>query len=126
MMNVFYYYYYLFYTKVLPDNQPHSTVIFTLSFSLSLFVNGVLSLIAAHLKSYVISNYVMVGIFVAIMVINYFVFYRTGKGKRLIKEKPKFFNSHKLSILLTLIFFLITTSLLFLGPIYIKNLLGVR
>lgn len=125
-MNVFYYYYYLFYTKVLPDNQPHSTVIFTLSFSLSLFVNGVLSLIAAHLKSYVISNYVMVGIFVAIMVINYFVFYRTGKGKRLIKEKPKFFNSHKLSILLTLIFFLITTSLLFLGPIYIKNLLGVR
>ncbi len=32
-MNVFYYYYYLFYTKVLPDNQPHSTVIYTLSFT---------------------------------------------------------------------------------------------
>ncbi len=126
MIKVFYYYYYLFYTKVLPDSQPHSTVIFTLSFSLSLLINGLLSLIFAHVANYNMSNYVMVGIFVTIMVVNYLVFYRTGKGKRLVKEKPKFFNSHRLSILFTLLFFLITTSFLFWGPIYIKNILDAR
>ncbi len=122
-MNVFYYYYYLFYTKVLPDNQPHSTVVFTLSFSLSLLVNGILSIIAAYVADYNMSNYIMVGIFVAIMVVNYLVFYRTGKGKRLVKEKPKFNNSHKLSVLLTSVFFLITTSYLFWGPILLKSIL---
>ena len=122
MINVFYYYY-LFYTKVLPDNQPHSTVIFTLSFSLSLLVNGLLSIISAYVANYNMSNYVMVGIFIAILILNYFVFYRTGKGKQLVKQKPKLFNSQLLSILFTLIFFLTTTSFLFFGPVYIKSLL---
>jgi hypothetical protein len=123
MINVFYYYYYLFYTKVLSDNQPHSTVVFTLSFSLSLLVNGLLSIISAFVANYNMSNYVMIGIFVTIMVVNYLVFYRTGKGKRLVKEKPRFFNSHRLSILFTLIFFLVTISFLFFGPIFLKNIL---
>jgi hypothetical protein len=89
MINVFYYYY-LFYTKVLPDNQPHSTVIFTLSFSLSLLVNGLLSIISAYVANYNMSNYAMVGIFIAILVLNYFVFYRTGKGKQLAKQNQNF------------------------------------
>lgn len=123
-MNVFYYYYYLFYTKVLPDNQPHSTVVFTLSFSLSLLVNGLLSIIAASVANYNMSNYIMAGLFVMIIVVNYLVFYRSGKGKRLVKEKPKFYNNHKLSILLTFMFFLITTSYLFWGPILLKSILA--
>lgn len=126
MINVFYYYYYLFYTKVIPDNQPHATVIFTLSFSLSLLINGLISIIFANIADYNMSKYIMMGIFVAIMIVNYFVFYRTGKGKRLVNEKPKFFKSHRLSIFLTFIFFLITTSFLFWEPIYIKNILHAR
>ncbi len=122
-MNVFYYYYYLFYTKVLPDNQPHLTVVFTLSFSLSLLVNGLLSIIAAYAVNYNMSNYVMAGIFVIIMIVNYLVFYWSGKGKRLVKEKPKFYNNHKLSVLFTFVFFLITTSYLFWGPLLLKSML---
>ena len=124
MMKVFYYYYYLFYTRVIPDSQPHSTVIFTLSFSLSILVNGILSIIAAYVANYNMSNFIMIGIFVVIMVINYLMFYRSGKGKRLVKEKPKFNGSHKLSVLLTFVFFLITTSYLFFGPILIKSILA--
>jgi len=75
MINVFYYYYYLFYTKVLPDNQPHLTVIFTLSFSLSILINGLTSVIFAYMVNYNMSNYIMAGIFVAIMIVNYLVFY---------------------------------------------------
>ncbi len=36
MIKVLYYYYYLFYTKIIRDDEPHATTIFTLSFSLSL------------------------------------------------------------------------------------------
>lgn len=123
MINIFYYYYYLFYTKVLPDSQPHSTVIFTLSFSLSLLVNGLLSLIAAYAVDYNMSKYVMVSIFIIIVIVNYLIFYKSGKGKQLVKEKPKVLNSHKVSLLFTVIFFLITTSCLFWGPILVKILL---
>jgi len=126
MINVFYYYYYLFYTKVIPDNQPHLTVIFTLSFSLSILINGLTSVIFAYMVNYNMSNYIMAGIFVAIMIVNYLVFYKTGKGKRLVEERPKFFNNHRLSIFITLMFFLITTSFLFWGPIYLKNILNAR
>jgi hypothetical protein len=126
MINVFYYYYYLFYTKVLPDNQPHSTVIFTLSFSLSILINGMISIIFAYIANYNMSKYIMLGIFVTIMVVNYCGFYRTGKGKRLVEEKPKFCNNHRLSVFLSLMFFLITTSFLFWGPIYIKYILNSR
>ncbi len=124
MINVFYYYYYLFYTKVLPDSQPHSTVVFTLSFSLSLLVNGLLSIIAAYVANYNMSNFIMVGVFVMIIIINFLVFYRSGKGKQLVKEKPKFYNNHKLSVFLTFVFFFITTSCLFWGPILIKNIIA--
>lgn len=123
MINVFYYYYYLFYTKVLPDNQPHTTVIFTLSFSLSLFVNSLLCLISAKIEDYFLTNYIAFGIFAVITVVNYLVYYRTGRCKLLVREKPKFLNSHKLSILLTLIFSIISISYLFWGPIYLKNIL---
>jgi hypothetical protein len=46
-MEVFYYYYYLFYTKVLTDDEPHATVVFTLSFSESLLINFTLQYIVA-------------------------------------------------------------------------------
>ena len=126
MLNILYYYYYLFYTRVLPDNQPHLTVIFTLSFSLSLLINGLLSIILVYVSNYNMSEYMMIGIFFIIMAVNYLVFYRTEKGKRLVKEKPKLLKSHRLSILFTLIFFLVTISFLFFGPIYVRNILETK
>jgi len=88
MLNILYYYYYLFYTRVLPDNQPHLTVIFTLSFSLSLLINGLLSIILVYVFNYNMSEYMMIGIFSIIMAVNYLVFYRIEKGK-LSKGKAK-------------------------------------
>jgi len=126
MLNILYYYYYLFYTRVLPDNQPHLTVIFTLSFSLSLLINGLLSIILVYVFNYNMSEYMMIGIFSIIMAVNYLVFYRIEKGKRLVKEKPKLLKSHRLSILFTLIFFLVTISFLFFGPIYVRNILETK
>jgi predicted MFS family arabinose efflux permease len=126
MIKVFYYYYYLFYTKVLPDNQPHVTVIFTLSFSLALLINGLLNILLAYTINYALGSYEMIGIFVMVLGINYLLFYRKGKAKKIMQEQPKFFRNHKISIILTILFFLITASFLFWEAGYVGNILGSR
>ena len=126
MIDVFYYYYYLFYTKVLSEDQPHSTVVFTLSFSLSLFVNGIFNLVTIHFANFALPPSIMIGTFIIIGLVNYFVYYRKGKGMRLVKRKPRFFNSHRITIILTLLFFLVTTSFLFWGPIYLKSMIDLK
>ncbi len=126
MISVFYYYYYLFYTKILPDEQPHATVIFTLSFSLALLINGLLNIILAHTINYALDKYGMFGIFAFVACINYLLFYRSGKAKKIVNEQPKFLNNHKLSIVLTILFFLITASFLFWEAGYVGGVLGTR
>lgn len=114
IMDVLYYYYYLFYTRVLPDDEPHATVIFTLSFSEALLVNYTIDFIAVHLLcKYLLSKWSMIAIFLLIMGTNYLIYHRTGKNKLIVERKPKFFNNNKASIAVTALFFLITTSFLF-------------
>lgn len=108
----------------MPDNQPHATVIFTLSFSTSLLVNGIINIGLAHLINLALNKYIMLGIFIIIIFINYIVFYRAGRAKKIVKEKPMFFNNHKLSIVLTLLYFLFTSSFLFWVAGYVGSILG--
>lgn len=123
MMNVFYYYYYLFYTKVLPDNQPHSTVIFTLSFTLSLIANCIINVAFAYVLNISLRKWEMIGIFVLITFLMYLVYYRSGKGKRIVKEKPKLFNNNRVSIALTALLFLIGILALFFQADITKSIL---
>jgi hypothetical protein len=104
-MNVFYYYYYLFYTMVLPDRQPHLTVVFTLSSTMTFLVIGIADFILVHLFHYNISANIMKGIFVFLFIITYLLYIRNGRGRQIVIRKPMFFKNHNLSILLTLIFF---------------------
>ncbi len=125
-MNVFYYYYYLFYKKILKDNEPHLLTTLALSFSISLLVNGVLNITLAHTIKYVLGKWGMISILVLLLAFFYFSFYRTGKAEKIIKEQPKFFNSNRLSIILTIIFFIVTTSFMFWEAGYVGNVLGTR
>lgn len=122
-MKVFYYYYYLFYTKVLPDNQPHSTVVFTLSFTLSLIINSIVNMVLASFFNTSLKKWEMIGIFAFVTLLIYLVYYRSGKGKRIVKEKPKIFNSKSASIILTALLFLFGILALFLQADIIKNIL---
>lgn len=123
-MNVLYYYYYLFYTRVLPDNEPHATVIFTLSFSESLLVNYMIDFAGVHLFcKFLLGKWSMISIFVLIIVINYLIYHRTGKNKEIVEKKPKFLNSNKASTIITGTFFLITTSFLFWMTDYLMNVI---
>ena len=122
-MNVLYYYYYLFYTRILPDDEPHATVIFTLSFSESLLVNGILDILAAHLLCKKLEMWLMIGVFVVLIIFNYLIYSRTKKSRLVVENKPQFFNSHKVSIMVTLLWFVATTSFMFWKPVYVKEVL---
>lgn len=121
ILKTLYYYYYLFYTKVLPDDEPHATVTFTLGFSLSLLINGILNLSLSHLCKYALSKYQMVLICCLTIGLLYFTLYKIKE--KIIKNKPAFFNNHRLSIILTVFFFLSTSSFLIWDPIITRLIL---
>jgi hypothetical protein len=113
-MNVLYYYYYLFYTRVLPDNEPHATVIFTLSLSETLLIIHTIDFVGAHLFCrFLLVKWSMIGIFIAVILINYLIYHQGGLNKKVIQNKPKFYGSNNISCMITVLFFLVTTSFLF-------------
>lgn len=124
MVAVLYYYYYLFYTKVLPDDEPHLTVTFTLSFSLALVVNCILSLGLALLCNYLLPSKFMLMILIAIFLFNLFYFLQKKKGVTIVNNRPLLFESTKLSLIFSIAFFLLSTSFMFWGPIVLKAAIG--
>lgn len=123
MFNVFYFYYYLFYKSILKDEQPLFTTMFTFSFSISLLINGIVNIVLAHAFSKYLSEWGMISVFVAVLALSYFYYYKKDKATDIIKNKPKFFNSNMVSILLTILFFVLTSSFLFWEPIYSKGII---
>ena len=116
MIKVLYYYYYLFYTKILPDNQPHATVIFTLSLTLSFILNVLINITLAYFLQFALNQYEMIVVFLFIILILYYSFYKNGKGKRIVSiEKPKLYNN-TISIIATLLFFILGIICLFIDP----------
>lgn len=123
MLNVFYYHYYQFYTKVIPDDQPNATVIFVLSFVEALFLNGILHYLALKFFCADVGKWPMIGVAVMLMVLNYFYYYRSGRFKTIIEEKPMLFDSRKLSATITCGVSLLIISWMFWGAVLGKHLL---
>ena len=124
MMDVLYYYIYLFYAKVMPDDYPHSNTIWALGFLFSLIINFSLDMGLAFFFGYTLSVFQMVSITALLMLLFYFKYYKSGRGKQIVKkEKPKFFGSNTASIILTILFFLISMSFLFLSPDIVREIL---
>jgi hypothetical protein len=122
-MSVIYYYYYLFYKKVLKDTDPHMLTIMALSASEAFAVAGTLQLLSIRFFCFSPSVWLMFSSTPFFLTMNYLLFYKSGRYKTLLKEKPKFLASNIASIILTGVFFLITASFIFWGPIYAKDLL---
>lgn len=122
MISIIYFYYYLFYTRILPDDQPHLTVVFTLSVSESFLINGIINLICTKFFCYPLNKWMMIGILLLVLLMNY-IYYDSNRRNVVLDNKPKLFGSHPLSILITLLFFLISASVMFWGPIFTQVLL---
>jgi hypothetical protein len=95
ILKILYYYYFAFYKKV--DNEPHAMTIFALSFSQSLLVNFIIQIISVHYFCYFFSTWQMLGIAIALIFFNYFLFVRTGFAKKLVKSPPPYIINRALT-----------------------------
>jgi len=127
MMDVLYYYIYLFYAKVISDNQPHSRTIWALGFIFSLIINGLIDIPLAYFFNCYLSIIQKVIIIIIVMTLFYLKYDRSGKGIRIVKkEKPKFFGSNTASIILTILFFLISMFFLFFSADIVREILEMK
>ena len=114
MMDVLYYYIYLFYAKVMPDDYPHSNTVWALGVTSAFIINGLIEIPLAYFFNCYLSTIQKVIIIIIVMTLFYLKYDRSGKGIRIVKkEKPKFFGSKIASIILTVLFFLISMLFLF-------------
>lgn len=124
MFKVFYYYFHLFYTQVIPDEQPNATVVFTLSFIQSLWVSILIDIIAILLFGYNMNKWIRIFITILLIVFNYWYFYKYNNVQEIINSKPSFFRNKKITIVFVLLFSLTGISWMFWGGIFAKNILG--
>jgi hypothetical protein len=122
-MDVIYYYCFLFYTRILKDDSPHTTTVWALGFAEGFFANVILySFLIYYFGITTLNTWIMM-FFVAIFVLaNHLYFKKSGRAKKIVKEKPMFYSSQKISIIITSVFFILLISSMFWGPFYIKYL----
>lgn len=122
-MNVIYYYYFLFYTKILKEDEPYATTVFALSVSQGFVVNVIINLIIINKFCISLNEWIMIMFQLIILLLNYLYFNKSKLARKIIKQKPMFFGHNLLSIIITILFFIVTLSFMFWGPIYSKYLL---
>ena len=127
MMDVFYYYIYLFYAKVMPDDYPHSTTVWALGAASAFIINGLIDIPLAYFFNCYLSTIQKIIIIIIVMTLFYLKYDRSGKGIRIVeKEKPKFFGSNTASIILTILFFLISMFFLFFSADIVREILEMN
>ncbi len=126
-MDVFYYYIYLFYAKVMPDDQPHSRTVWALGAASAFIINGMIEIPLAYFFNCYLSAIQKIIIIIIVMTLFYLKYDRSGKGIRIVKkEKPKFFGSKIASIILTVLFFLISMLFLFFKAEVLREILEMN
>lgn len=123
MIKVLYYYYYCFYTHYIVDSEPHATTVWTLGFSFSLLINSLIDIPLAFL-GVKLNTWVYLGVFILTVVLIYLTLIKTKKHIKIIQCKPVIFNSHQASIIISILFFIFTLSLMFLRPFYVKYIIN--
>lgn len=122
-MDVIYYYYYLFYTRILKDNEPHLLTILAISATEGFFLNIIFEIVLILYRCIETNIVIWWSIIFLINICNYLYFYKSGRSMKIIKEKPMFFSSRKISIFLTLLFFIVLATSIIWGAILTKYIL---
>ena len=122
IFEILYYYYFAFYLKV--DKEPHSMTVFALSFSEALLINFVAQMISIHFYCYLIATWQMISIFALVLILNYFLFIRSGTSRKIVKSQPLIIFNKTFTKIFVILFFIVTISFLFWGPILTKSMLA--
>lgn len=124
MMNVLYYYIYLFNVKFLPYTFPDLNTVWILGSLFALIVNSSLNMGLAYFFGYTLGRFQILSIIILLVIFFHFKYDRSGRGKRIVKkEKPKFLGSNIASIILTILFFLISISFFLFSEDVVKEIL---
>ena len=123
-MKVIYYYHYLFYKNFIRDSDPKSLATFVVAFSESALINCILSTILAYYFCFKLSKYYMISIFFITLFLNYIYFLNSKKIEEIVKTKPKLYGSHILSLLLSWLFFFISSASLFWMGLYLNDIIA--
>jgi len=121
MIKVLYYYYYLFYKNIWKDNDPHLAAILSLSFIISLIINGLIDLFLASVYSLFLDIYFNMGVLIIIIFFMHYYF-KKEKRKEILKNKPMIYN-HIISKIISIIFLLIGLFFLFFKADIVRNIL---
>jgi len=122
-MDVIYYYYYLFYTRIIKDNEPHMLTILAISATEGFALNMLIQVALILYQCKQISSLLWISIIVLINIFNYYYYYKSGRSIRIIKKRPMFFSNNRISILLTVLFFIVLGTSIIWGSILTKYLL---
>ncbi|WP_225883686.1 hypothetical protein [Capnocytophaga periodontitidis] len=124
MMNVLYYYIYLFNVKFLPYTFSDLNTVWILGSLFALIVNSSLNMGLAYFFGYTLGRFQILSIIILLVIFFHFKYDRSGRGKRIVKkEKPKFLGSNIASIILTILFFLISISFFLFSEDVVKEIL---
>jgi hypothetical protein len=111
-MNVFYYYYYLFYKKIWDSDPKYAATLGLTAFE-SFFLVAILNLGFARIFCFDFNKYYMFAVTGIMLLANIFYFFTSEKVAMILKTKPKFFKSHRLTIVFVLLLSLVVISTLF-------------
>jgi len=123
-MNVLYYYIYLFNVKFLPYTFPDLNTVWILGSLFALIVNSSFNMGLAYFFGYTLGRFQILSIIILLVIFFHFKYDRSGRGKRIVKkEKPKFLGSNIASIILTILFFLISISFFLFSEDVVREIL---
>ena len=125
-MNIFdivYYQFFLFYKNSIKDPAPNFATILAISFGQSLLINCLIDTIAIKYFCYEVAVTFQFLVLLLLLLTNWWIYMGLKRSHYVIKSKPIFRNSRLVSKVITVLFFLISISWLFWGPIYGKHIL---
>ncbi|WP_244160802.1 hypothetical protein [Flavobacterium defluvii] len=105
------------------EDEPHALTVWALGIGEGFFVSVFTDIILIRFFCIKMDKWLMIGIGILFLLFNYFYFFRSERGKRIVISKSTFLESNKISIIATILFFLILISSLFWGAICSKYLL---
>jgi hypothetical protein len=110
--------------KFLPYTFPDLNTVWILGSLFALIVNSSLNMGLAYFFGYTLGRFQILSITILLVIFFHFKYDRSGRGKRIVKkEKPKFLGNNIASIILTILFFLISISFFLFSEDVVREIL---
>jgi uncharacterized membrane protein HdeD (DUF308 family) len=126
IFEIIYYQAFLFYSKKLKEDDPHFTTTWGVGIAFAFITIFSLMGIKDNFICTRIKTIYLFGFAMIIYGIFYYIFTKEKRRERIVKEKPLFRNSTKLSRMIAILYFGIAIAMMFIGPILAKHFYDIN